>query len=190
MRAHFGTVQLRCQLPNEYGKGWQGTPINFRPVRWGQRQYLIAAEECLDFCNAVNAHQEPRRERFGSFLLRDGDWEKPASGRPAVLPAFEKYLLPKPIVAQSVAVQKTRAGGRGSKKSSWRTSRISVDAGSDSGLLRGMELHVLEAGLVDSAKVVQVGRHSAEADLQQYVGSVPDPLPQAGWKVSTRPSYR
>jgi hypothetical protein len=57
-------------------------PRSLIPVEWGQRKYLIPAEEITDFCYEVKQGWEPRTFSAGSFYLREEDWDKPARGVP------------------------------------------------------------------------------------------------------------
>jgi hypothetical protein len=58
----------------------------FIPVRWDDRIYLVPKDRVSDFRREINEGREPRNRAFGTFLLREGDWEKPVTGRPQ-LPA-------------------------------------------------------------------------------------------------------
>jgi hypothetical protein len=185
-----GRLRLQCELPNNPGKGFEGTATDFVPLRWGERHYLVPMPEMVDFCNAVNAREEPRARSFGSFLLREGDWEKAVTEAPRLPAPFVRFLLAKPIVTQIVQVQAPRAlSPQGKISKNWRTTRVSVPRGVADGLLPGMELHVIVPDVVASAKVVRAERHSAEADFVQYGGYL-DERPKMGWKLSTRPTYR
>lgn len=94
VRAVAETVRLHCKLPNHPGAGFQGTATEFVPVAWGQRHYLIATAGLVDFCNAVNAHEEAK---------------------------YRKYLLDKPIVAHIAATGRVRSVGATGKPSKDRT---------------------------------------------------------------------
>jgi hypothetical protein len=64
-----GKIRLVPKLPNEH-KPFEGISQEFLPIVWGDRHYLIAAEEVVKFANAVNAGFEPREGAWGTFLLR------------------------------------------------------------------------------------------------------------------------
>jgi hypothetical protein len=119
------TPQVKRQIP----KGVTATPLEFLPVTWGQRTYLLARDECLDFCNAVNQGKEPRGERDGEFCLRKDDWTVPVKGLPKLPAEWAEYLLPKPLQAQII------------ERTSERTGRLNV--GARDGVRKGM---ILTAG--------------------------------------------
>lgn len=52
-------------------------------VTWGERLYLVPQGEFPRFLNAARDRVEPRRSAFGSYLLREGDWEKTVTGWPS-----------------------------------------------------------------------------------------------------------
>ncbi len=62
--------------------GFGGTSTDFVPVRWGDRLYLVPAKYGEAFSNQVNRGWEPRANAHGRFYLREGDWEKKATGLP------------------------------------------------------------------------------------------------------------
>ncbi len=66
------------------GKGGtdQGLETRFLPIRWGERQYLVPADQRLELANQINERQEPRSSPFGNVYLREGDWNKPVTGEP------------------------------------------------------------------------------------------------------------
>jgi hypothetical protein len=114
-------------------------------VTWGERHYLIPTNRLVDFCNAVNAGDEPRQEGPGQFLLRVKDWEKNVNGLPSVPADYKKYLLGKPLVAATVKVsttlQEETIPGRGDKR---RGMVVAVDKGTRHGLQNGMRLYTRE----------------------------------------------
>lgn len=91
-----GRVVLFPEKPN-IREGFQGTPTRFFPVPWGERLYLVEDERILEFCNAINQGQEPRRKVHGMVYLRRGDEKKPVSGRPVLPKVWRDYLLETPL---------------------------------------------------------------------------------------------
>lgn len=66
------------------------------PLRWGERNYLLADEDLKRFVNAVNSGREPQKycvPRCGSFLLREGDDQKTVSGLPDLPAEYRRLLL-------------------------------------------------------------------------------------------------
>lgn len=73
------------------------------PIAWDQRLYLIDEDKIIDFCNQINAGDEPRKTRgVYPFLLRDGDQDKPANGKPSLPKEYAQYLIEVPFVATVV----------------------------------------------------------------------------------------
>ncbi|MCA9249967.1 MAG: hypothetical protein R3E58_00065 [Phycisphaerae bacterium] len=63
------------------------------PIEWGERLYLVDEDKVVEFCNNVNAGYEPRSELVGwPYFLRDGDWQKPANGKPKLPKKYSEYL--------------------------------------------------------------------------------------------------
>lgn len=112
--------------------GFRGTPEKFLVVHWGDRIYLVADEDrgsfgILDFCNAINQGDEPRKQRHGlGFYLRDKDWDKDAPGLPDLPKEWRDYLLKQPLRGKIVQVD--------------RKQTATVNLGSKDGLKVGMEL--------------------------------------------------
>ena len=75
--------------PAEKG-GEGGLSLRVRVVRWGERIYLVPESDLQDFANEIAEGDEPRSERFGSFYLREADWERPVTGMPEGLRASKE----------------------------------------------------------------------------------------------------
>lgn len=167
---------------NNKREGFRGISEEFIPVLWGERHYLIAPDEFIDFTNAVNAGFEPC-EPCGRFLLKAGDDDKPVHGLPSIPDEFRPYLLERPINARAISLGRSET-----EQTSWgtfRTSRLTVDKGSLHGMLNGMELHLLQPKFL-SAKVTvkRVEDQSSQVEIEQY--DIDDPLPSLDWAFSTR----
>jgi hypothetical protein len=54
-----GVLHIAPKKPNGR-EGFQGTPTDFFPVRWGARTYLIPTNDIVNFCSEVNQGSEPR----------------------------------------------------------------------------------------------------------------------------------
>lgn len=200
VQAEGGLLHLRCELPN-FNEGFQGIATNLVPVTWGTRHYLIAVEEMPDFCNAVNAKDEPRSRPWGRFLLRRGDEETPVSGRPELPPKYQAFLLEKPLVAELVAVGPTKLKPSTSMKDvTFRIVPVEVNAGKADGVFEGMKFHVMKPldsrnalELTTLAKVIKVGAHACTAEFTCMDFTDMDNgrvQPQVGWKLSTLPVWR
>ena len=96
------------------------------PVRWGERLYLLHDDEGADFCAAIHRGWEPTKDQCGLFYLREGDWRKPAPGRPELPGRFQGFLLSSPLEAKIARILDNGAAV--------------VDAGSEDGFRVGMFL--------------------------------------------------
>lgn len=169
-------LQLTFRLPRREFSG--GIADEFIAVRWGPRQYLIAPDEIVGFCNAVNDGTEPRDDIHGLHLLRRGDEAKTATGFPTVPDEFKDYVLAHPVEAEIVAI-----GERIDDKTI-----VILNRGKQHGLLPGMELHVFDPNdEVDSATVTKIENDRSEAIMAKLLGDEPEP--RIGWKLSTRSSW-
>ena len=73
---------------------------NLVRVKWGNRQYLVARDQGIAFCNAVNLGEEPRVHESGDFALGDGQQVMAVTGRPEVPEQWSDYLLKAPVRAE------------------------------------------------------------------------------------------
>ena len=96
------------------------------PVKWGERQYLLYADEIAYFSSSIKDGSEPRTSSDGSFLLRYGDWHKPVSGRPELPTEHAKPSKQKPIKGKVTEVV--------DETSAW------INLGTEHGLVAGAEL--------------------------------------------------
>jgi len=121
-----GTIELviRSQKTDPVGRS---IPLALRPIRWGNRLYLVDSSALLDFCNLVNSGSEPRHEAHGLAFLRDDDWDRAVAGTPDVPNSWRSFLLAAPVRGQITKVL-------GKKNAE-------IDRGGDHGLKRGMEVY-------------------------------------------------
>jgi hypothetical protein len=159
----------------------------YKPIRWGDRVYLVPADKIIKFCNAANSRDEPRKGVHGFFFLRKGDEEKEAEGKPELPEKFMPYLLDKPVNATVVSINGIQED-RGSKNAT-----VVVDKGKNDGLLPGMKLHVVEPDMVfDGVEITKVEETQSEGTFV-YGGPydvLKTPEPASGWQLSTVPSWR
>lgn len=176
-----GVLVLHPKLPNER-IGFQGIETEFTLLRWGDRRYLIPADEMITFCNAVNYGEEPRRDVHGFFLLRSDDWKLPAAGFPAVPSEFREYLLGEPIVAEVSAVDGVQ------QESGRRYTTATLDAGENQGVRPGMEFRLIDSKGPKStyavAEITRVQKDACEAKVRQFADD--DVHLQVGWVFATR----
>jgi len=131
-----GILQIAPKKPS-VREGFQGTPTEFFPIRWGSRTYLVATNEIVRFCSEVNQGGEPRHGNWGQFYLRQDDWKKPVTGFPDVPDQWVKFLLSKPVKGKVTELI--------NKREAW------LDIGATEGVLEGMILTARDdAGVVFS----------------------------------------
>ncbi|MBX3699192.1 MAG: hypothetical protein R3F08_06715 [Dokdonella sp.] len=106
-------LEFRFGSPN--GKGGQvpigGFPTSVTLVRWGERRYLLADDQMMDFVNAMHQGWEPRSDLHGMFLLAKGDEEKPAPGLPTLPERYRAYLRSKALEVKLSRVEPGIARG-------------------------------------------------------------------------------
>jgi hypothetical protein len=174
-----GKIRLVPKLPNER-KPFEGIATEFLPIVWGDRHYLIAADEVVEFANAVNAGFEPREGMWGRFLLRREDVSKSATGSPSLPLQYSDYLLKHPIDAQIASIKNSRI------KKSERFTTVLLNVGAPQGVKKGMEFYLyVPSGLYASATITDVNDTSSEAEISQCCDDKAGP-PAVGWKLSTR----
>lgn len=186
---NYGTVAwtngwIRLSFTFENKPGFGGIAPEFVPIAWKSRHYLIAADDLVGFCNAVNQGREPRSDVHGSYLLRDGDEKKAAAGFPEVPGRYRPYLLVKPIEAAIIAIghYTTRPSITTWK---FKDTPVTLDAGTNKGLLVGMELIVTSPGsTVESIRLTRVAAQQSEGVMVQ--AGEEEPGPKVGWQLSTR----
>ena len=154
-------------------------------LHWGKRTYLIATNEVIHFCNAVNSGAEPRQGMHGAFFLRDGDDALPAEGLPDVPEPYRHYLLDTPFTTTIAAV-----GGNLDRPHPGVMQRIPVTiaAGRSDGAWKDMELYINspEQTSFHILTLTEVGETQSQGSL--LMGTKNPVLPQVGWTLSTRPS--
>ena len=177
-----GRIRLAFTFDNK-GEGAQGIAEQFIPVPWGQRRYLVSADDIVGFCNAVNAGSEPRQHAHGSHLLRFGDENKKVCGFPTVPGGFKAYLLERPIEAEIVAVgsHRTRPSVLQWK---FKDFPVTLNAGKEHGLLPGMKLHVVTRdNIVEAVTITKVEDETSEGVVT--LSGEEKEAPLVGWRVST-----
>jgi len=148
----------------------------FISVPWGERLYLIEGNRVVEFCNAVNAGDEPRNEAHRPFLLRENDWSKKVTGIPSLPKRWsDKYLLKSPINCL------VRSVGDYSKdvvvpeypytKGKLNGIRITTNAGEKTGLRAGMTLFPQGPAVQCIGYVLSTTHSSSDVLISQYVES-------------------
>jgi hypothetical protein len=111
-------------------------------VKWGKRRYLVAREQGIAFCNAVNLGEEPRNNEYGDFALGEGQETVSVTGLPEVPEPWSHYLLKAPV--------------RGEVTGLLPDLKAKVNVGRKQGLRAGMVLVPTEESLFDEMEIVGV----------------------------------
>ena len=124
-----GVLQLSVRrqelIRRNGGDKYEWLKNTFVPVRWAKRQYLIASDQGIAFCNAINQGEEPTASE-GEFALAEGHEEIAVDGAPDVPEQWTHYLLKDEV--------------RGDVTELLPDSLAKVNAGRKDGLRVGMEL--------------------------------------------------
>lgn len=181
-----GTVRLHPVFENN--PALMGVAEELVPIAWGQRRYLVPVEDVIEFCNSVNARDEPRTRMWGSYYLRRGDDEKLAEGEPQLPEAFQDYLLSKPVQAEIIGMEPpTSDEAMGALRS--RETPVMLNVGSSAKVLPGMTFRVYEprdACAFGVARVVSVDKTTCKATLTQHGTFKVEPMaPTLGWRLTT-----
>lgn len=180
-------IKLSCVFPNSH-EGFEGIAEDFVVVPWGERRYLIPSDDFLGFCNEVNSGSEPRDGMYGFYLMRRGDETISVSGLPEVPEAFRKYLLDSPIEATIIDVGQPTTQSSVVSDTPLVDYPVTLNAGTRAGLFQGMELQVTSLEFnVASVSIVEVEQDTAKGIVSRLGDQ--DPVPEVGWKVSTRAPY-
>lgn len=177
-----GEVHLSFAYEN-VRKGFRGIAPAFVPVRWGSRHYLIPTDDITGFCNEINQGSEPRKISYGSYLLQLGDERLPVKGLPEIPAAYRGYLLSKPVEATIVSVGKFTLRP---SVADWKfkDTPVTLDAGTNQGLLPGMELRVVN--LTNGWRTARIIEAQADKSNALMVDDEEDEDPKVGWRLSTR----
>jgi hypothetical protein len=146
-------------------------------VRWGPRRYLIPRSQMLNFLNAVN---EGSARDGTSFPLRREDQGLPASGLPEVPAEYRRWILESPISATITAVKSSVVEVKG-RDGETSPITVTLDAGSEAGLIAGMRLTVREPR---NTAWVELSEVAASSSNGRFRGSRRDEIPQVGWKLT------
>ncbi len=168
-------------------EGFRGLANNFVPIRWGERRYLVPADDIIGFCNNVNSGTEPRNGVHGSYLFRRGDEKTKVTGFPSVPEKYRPCLLTEPINAEIASVAKftTRTSLADWK---FKDTPVTLNVGSTAGVRVGMELYVTQPDdMVESVRITKVDEDRCEAIMTQ-MGET-EPAPKVGWRLSTLPRW-
>lgn len=180
-----GQINLIAKLPNEDRK-FGHFDLEYFPVRWGQRQYLVGVNRMAEFCNQVNGGYEPREGAWGLTLLRTGDETKKVDGEPELPEKYKQWILSKPIDAQILSIGPAAKRGSLSDEFHFIDHEFVVDAGSNGGVFQGMEFEVIEPDGVYSDLTITAVEIETSKGVYSYMSDDSGDAPKKTWKLSTR----
>lgn len=158
--------------PEEPRQAWpRGTSPVLVPVSWDQRLYLIPQNDLAGFSNEINRGIEPvSRGSMGNYYLREGDWDRPATGKPDLPKEWKERLLDEPVIGV--------VAGRDP------LNRWIISLGKNYGVYDGMELSAWAPGLLRfvTLLVLETGIDTSAVGI---VGAPPD-LAIVGWTVYSK----
>jgi hypothetical protein len=161
----------------DWGPNHSTDTKEFVLVPWSDRLYLIETNRVIEFCNAVNAGDEPRKEDHAPYLLREGDWKKEAKGRPSVpAPWRDTYLPAKPVDCVVRGVEGYREDVPVphypyTSDGTLHGIRATVSAGKGHGLHPGMTLFAQDPAVMGTFYVLSCKEGSSEVLLTRYLDS-------------------
>lgn len=163
-----------------------GIALEFFPVKWGERHYLIPTDRVIEFCHAINSKAY---EDLASYLLKQSDVKKAIKGRPDVPDQFKKYLGLKTIKTKIIATYDGAAKIIDSFGNTEIEKMVTLDVGSAQGVWPGMKFYNPRPKKIFA--VLQVVRADERTSEARVVAAFEpeggqDVIPAAGWKFSTR----
>jgi len=164
----YGTVVAGASLELRPEDDLAGAgPFTLQPLVWGERHYLIGANEAKDFCDDVVTSREPKQGP-GPYYLREGDETRPVSGRPRTSAGELPCTVPPDLTAHIVAIGPDELG---------------LDIGRAEGVSEGMPFWPAgSTGYYSAMVALRVGEHTSTLYL-----STLEKKPLVGWAVTTRP---
>ena len=150
----------------------------FVPVKWDKQHFLIPPDEMLDFAYAVHSGSE---WAIVNYFAKGDDRDKPRNGLPNLPPEYKKIMTMKAIKARVVDI--------GKERDLW-SKNITIDAGTDKGVVKGMVMYHLEkSGSNMRIRVNEVSERTSAARVYG-IGSSGDPDNDAtlrvGWEFSSK----
>lgn len=179
-----GTLRFEYEQPNAPGFG--GFPDTLRPVRWGERRYMIRQDKMMGFVNAINHGLEPRERVHGMFLLAREDENKAAEGLPDLPPAYLALIRRAPMRVRVVSID-----GVDKKKSDQDCSytyRMTLDRGATDRFAPGIELKPdAQPHVWESATIETVTGETSTAKMAVWYDDCTHPktVPTTGWVFTT-----
>lgn len=182
-----GLIKITSELTN-HRDSFEGIDATFYPILWGNRHYLIAEDEMIDFCNSVNSGSEPAVGTgllSSRFLVKAGDEAKRPPGLPPIPAEYKEYLLSKPITAEILSIDSNHLEDIGlGPEFRMKVFVVAINSGYSEGVRAGMEFHTTSKDIWEDVEVTQVSEHSCKGEIRIFPGS--NVRPVIGWQLSTR----
>lgn len=179
-----GTLRFEYEQPNKAGFG--GFPDTLRPVRWGERRYMIQQDKMMGFVNAINHGLEPRERVHGMFLLAQEDENKAAEGLPDLPPAYLALIRRAPMRVRVVSIDGVDKK-KGDQDCSY-TYRMTLDRGATDRFAPGIELKpVAQPRAWETATIETVAGETSTATMAVWYDDCTHPktVPVTGWVFTT-----
>jgi hypothetical protein len=145
-------------------------PTKFVLLRWGPWRYLVPPEEVLRFCIDIRTGGEYGPKSGGLHFVRTVDASGKPVGEPELPPEYERYRKMEAIRGRitSVGRLETQPNSRTefgiNVNEETVTVKLTLDIGSDAGVLAGMNFKTFEAGgPYATIRVTKVGQRQSEA---------------------------
>lgn len=174
-----GELRLQFEFPNSR-EGFEGLHESFVPIRWGDRQYLVAVEEMVELCNAVN-----QGEGRLFMLLKETEEPLKVFGKPNIPEQYRAYLPDPPLQATVTHVGESKLVPFYDDRFH-RDTHITLNVTQADGARVGMEFTRLNVGVAECATITSVGQDSCEAVVRQDSKDEP---PTTRWKMWTGAPY-
>ncbi len=152
------------------------SPSRYIKVKWGEQHHLIEEHNVPNFCDYVagrGAYNKPEGFVDYGFLSRFNDDGKPTAVLPTVPSAYREYVR-QPIEARITKV--SRSYVEVDPENEWWNELITpvtVNAGSDQGLKRGMTLDILNSDIDERVEITRVGSNFARGIIVRGVHKHP-----------------
>ncbi len=179
-----GVLEFTFARKNE--KGFGGFADAMRPVRWGERRYLIPEKDLAKFVAEINQGFEPRNEIHGSFALAVGDEKKPADGLPSLPPQFLERIRSVAVIAGVSKIE--HLSDRPGRNMCLRMYRVTLDKGGLQGLQLGDLLKLVSPlNKFETLDLTDVKDATASGQITDYAENCMDKksAPELSWKFST-----
>jgi len=179
------------------------SPTKYVKVKWGERHYLVAENDIESFFTYTSGRGSLPYTDAGvpiDFWGRIDDSAKPIADVPVVPSAYAEHVK-KPIDTRIIKVGRSYTEVD-PDNDVWldHVTPVTLNAGSNAGLKRGMTLHVVKSEDYETVVLTRVGRNYAlgiivrsmrkpGVPLVEFEPNIKRDYPpiEVGWQVSTSP---